>query len=340
MQTINPALRASRFPLVRRQRPETLQLDLGEATPPDSGLQAPGPGGSPEAARPGNPGPTLMTDETIDVALRVLARRRFEALDLSGAAPHRHPGFRRIVREARGQGIRVVFRTGLPAFLEPGQQMLAEFLAGQGVRIVGWFPLLSEEQTDRLEGPGTFATWIEALRRLNAVGYGRAGRDLRLDLAHCPPGVMLPAPQSTLRAAYSEVLGKGFGIVFDDVLAIANLPIGAFGKRLIARGEFKSGLQALRDGFREGNLDRLMCRTTVSVDPLGRLHDCTYNRQLGLTMLPRDARSGATPPDLQDLLRDDLSGRPVRVADHCFGCAAGQGSSLDGALREAPAPRE
>lgn len=340
MQTINPALRASRFPLVRRQRPTTLQLDLGETPTPDADRPAPDPAGSPGGVRPANPAPSLMTDETIDVALRVLARGRFEALDLSGGAPHRHPGFRRVVREARGQGVRVVLRTELSAFLEPGQQTLAEFLAGQGVRIVGWFPLLSEEDTDRFEGPGTFAARIEALRRLNAVGYGQAGRGLRLDLAHTPPDAILPAQQATLRAAYTEALGKGFGIDFDGVLAIANLPIGAFGKRLIARGEFKTGLQALREGLREPNLDRLMCRTTVSVDPQGRLHDCAYNRQLGLTMLPRDARSGATPPDLHNLLRDDLSGQPVRVADHCFGCAAGQGSSLDGALREAPAPRE
>lgn len=340
MQTINPALRASHFPLVRRQRPTTLQLDLGDATPADAGDQAPRPAGdSPEVVPHGSPPPTRMSDETVDVALRVLARGRFETLDLSGGAPHRHPDFRRIVREARGQGIRVVLRTDLSAFLEPGQQTLAEFLAGQGVRIVGGFPLLSEEETDRREGPGTFAGRIEALRRLNAVGYGQAGRGLTLDLAHRPHDGMLPARQPTLRTAYAEVLGKGFGIAFDEVLAIANLPIGAFGKRLIARGEFKTGLQTLRESLREANLDRLMCRTAISVDPLGRLHDCAYNRQLGMTVLPRDARSPARPPDLQDLLRDDLSGRPVRVADHCFGCAAGQGSSLDGALSEAPEPR-
>ncbi|MEN9314341.1 MAG: hypothetical protein RIS35_734 [Pseudomonadota bacterium] len=337
MQTNSPALRPSKFPQVRRQRALTLQLDLGD---PDRRVREPAHFSvsaragveKPDGNDAREPVPAVMGEDTIETALRVLARGGFETLELSGAAPERHPGFRRIVQEARRLGVGVILRTDLPASGAEHVGRLAQFLADHGVTIIVRFPSLSEDETDRLDGPGTFAARIGTLRLLNAAGYGQPGRNLALHLTHSPVDGVLPAPQAEIRAAYARELGGVHGIAFDAVHAVANPPIGTFGKQLVARGTFRNYLQTLRDEFRDSNLERLMCRTTVSVDWQGRLHDCPHNRAIGLTMLPRDGLSTGRLPGLEDLIRDDLSGRLIRTADHCFSCAAGQGSGRTGAL--------
>jgi radical SAM/Cys-rich protein len=166
---------------------------------------------------------------------------------------------------------------------------------------------------------------IAALRKLNALGYGHPASGLKLNLVYNPQGPSLPPSQEELELAYKRELAEHFGIVFNELYTITNMPIKRFGSMLISKGMFADYMQLLKDSYRPENLNGLMCRTTVSVDWQGTLYDCDFNQQLGLP-LPGASRH------LRDLLTADLRDDEVRVADHCYGCTAGQGSSCGGAL--------
>ena len=169
---------------------------------------------------------------------------------------------------------------------------------------------------------------IAGLRRLNALGYGDGDPDRVLNLVYNPQGPSLPPPQGPLEADYRRELMRHFGIRFDRLFALANMPIQRFGSTLVSRGTFGAYMRLLRDAHREENLETVMCRDLLSVDWQGFLHDCDFNQMLGLP-----ARVAASPrPHLRDLLRHDPSGTGIRTADHCYGCTAGQGSSCGGAL--------
>ncbi|MDC7788959.1 arsenosugar biosynthesis radical SAM protein ArsS [Rhodoplanes sp. TEM] len=273
-----------------------------------------------------------MSDETIDLVLAVLERRDIATLDVTGGAPELHPQFRRLVRGARARGVGVMDRCNLTILEEPGHEDLADFLAGERVEIVASLPCYLEDNVDRQRGRGVFAASIAALRRLNALGYGR-GDGLVLNLVFNPQGATLPPPQHGLERDYRRMLGDRHGIAFDRLFVLANMPIQRFGAVLARHGRLAPYLDLLRAAHRDDNLSTVMCRDLVSVDWRGFLYDCDFNQMLDL---PLARRAGAAPPDgrahLRDLLDDGFQNHPIRVAGHCYGCTAGQGSSCGGAL--------
>ena len=227
-------------------------------------------------------------------------------------------------------GVRVMDRCNLTIFEVAGQEDLPEFLARQQVEIVASMPCYLEDNVERQRGKGVFDGSIRGLRRLNALGYGREGSGLTLNLVYNPQGPSLPPPQAALEADYKRVLGEQYGIVFNRLYTLANMPIQRFGSTLISKGEFDGYLGLLRHAHLDANLDGVMCRNLISVDWRGFVYDCDFNQMLDLPL----ARCGGRV-HLSDLLDDDIAGNPIRVAGHCFGCTAGQGSSCGGALKEA-----
>lgn len=275
-----------------------------------------------------NAGPTrteMMSDEHLALIPDILAARNIAQLDLTGGAPELHPGFRPLVSRAAALGVTVIDRCNLTILFEPGQEGLAEFLAKHRVEVVASLPCYSVDNVDAQRGEGVFDKSIAALQALNALGYGQPGSGLSLNLVYNPQGPSLPPNQQALEADYRRELQSHFGIVFNQLFALANMPIQRFGSTLISRGQFHDYLQLLRDNYSEDNLTSVMCRSLVSVDWQGYLYDCDFNQQLGLPV-PGVRRH------LRDLLDGGLHEQPIRVAGHCFGCTAGQGSSCGGAL--------
>jgi radical SAM/Cys-rich protein len=319
MHATLPLLRATDFPPIRRRKLETLQVNLGYRCN-QTCLHC-----------HVNAGPNrkeMMDADTLVLIPKVLAARRLGTLDLTGGAPELHSGFRDVVVAARALGVRVIDRCNLTILFEPGQDDLAGFLAAERVEVVASLPCYTADNVDRQRGDGVFDKSIAALRLLNALGYGRAGSGLTLHLVYNPIGPTLPPAQAPLQAAYKRELGERFGIVFNELFTLANMPIKRFGSTLISKGQFHDYMRLLRENHAAGNLDGVMCRTLVSVDWRGWLYDCDFNQQLGLGM------TGPRPLHLRDLLTEDLENRPITTADHCYGCTAGQGSSCGGALSD------
>jgi len=278
-----------------------------------------------------------MTAETIDAAIDFLAASpEITAVDLTGGAPELNRHFRRLVIAVRARGLRVIDRCNLTILEEHGHEDLAAFLAAHGVEIVASLPCYQEDNVDKQRGKGTFEASLKGLRQLNALGYGRAESDLVLNLVYNPQGASLPPAQAALEADYKRYLGERYGIVFDHLFTLANMPIQRFGSMLISKGQFNTYMTTLREAHREENLDAVMCRSLVSVDWQGYVYDCDFNQQLGLALTDKNH----SRLHITDLTIGLLEGLPIRVADHCYGCTAGQGSSCAGALENdtAPAP--
>jgi radical SAM/Cys-rich protein len=310
------------FPAIRRGRLDTLQINVGYRC--NQSCVHCHVGASPHRTEE-------MSGEVADTVLEFLARRRIATLDITGGAPELNAHFRRMVIAARDMGVRVMDRCNLTILEVEGQEDLAEFLAAQQVEIVASLPCYSEDNVDRQRGKGVFDASIRGLRRLNALGYGRDGSGLVLNLVHNPQGPSLPPPQVALEADYRRELGGNFGVAFNRLYTMANMPIQRFGSMLISKGQFDTYLDLLQHAHLDANLDGVMCRNTLSVDWRGTVYDCDFNQMLDLPI----GRLGTPRLQLSELLDDDLAGTPVRVAGHCFGCTAGQGSSCGGALNEA-----
>jgi radical SAM/Cys-rich protein len=318
MRSAWPELDAIPFPALTRGRLETLQVNLGYKCN-QTCLHC-----------HVNAGPNrieMMDGETLALIPRAIAARGVTTLDITGGAPELHPGFRDLVREVRAMGVTVIDRCNLTILTEPGHEDLAEFLGRQRVQIVASMPCYLEDNVDAQRGEGVFARSITGLKRLNALGYGRAGTGLTLDLVFNPQGPSLPPDQIKLEIDYKRMLGERHGVVFNHLLALANMPIQRFGATLLKRGQLAPYMDLLQSAHRDDNLEGVMCRSLVSVDWRGFLHDCDFNQMLELPMGGDTSR-----PHLRDLLKVDIAGRPIRVAGHCFGCTAGQGSSCGGAL--------
>jgi radical SAM/Cys-rich protein len=268
----------------------------------------------------------MMTRETLELILPVIKARQINTLDLTGGAPELHEDFRHLVAEARAAGVHVIDRCNLTILFEPNQEGLAEFLAEHRVEVVASLPCYSLENVDKQRGKGVFDKSIAGLQKLNALGYGQPNSDLLLNLVYNPQGPSLPPNQQALESDYKRELREHFGIEFNSLYALANMPIKRFGSTLISKGQFQDYMKLLKDNFHQDNLEQVMCRSLVSVDWQGYLYDCDFNQQLAFALPDRKTRH------LRDLLENDLNNQPICVADHCFGCTAGQGSSCGGAL--------
>jgi radical SAM/Cys-rich protein len=224
--------------------------------------------------------------------------------------------------------MRVIDRCNLTILSEPGQETLVEFLAGNEVEITASLPCYLEENVNGQRGDGVFKASLSGLRRLNALGYGQPGTNRILNLVYNPLGPSLPPDQVRLEQAYKEQLATRYGIVFNHLLALTNMPIQRFGSQLVTRNEFHGYMALLKGAYKPENLAGVMCRTLISVGWQGEVFDCDFNQMLGLPLGGEPAR----PVYLAELLEHDFTGSPIRVADHCYGCTAGQGSSCGGAL--------
>ena len=314
-----PLLARTDFPRLRRRSLETLQVNLGYRCN-QSCLHC-----------HVNAGPTrteAMDADTADLVLEVLERRGVKTLDLTGGAPEMNPQFRRLVQATRAMGVRVIDRCNLTILFEPGHEDLADFLAAQQVEVVASLPCYSVANVDRQRGEGVFDKSIAALQKFNALGYAQPGSALTLNLVYNPQGPVLPPPQEALQADYKRELEAHFGIRFNHLFALTNMPIQRFGSTLVSKGQFESYLQLLKGAYRSDNLATVMCQSLVSVDWQGDLYDCDFNQMLGLPA----QLNGRARAHLRDLLEHSPVGEGIRVADHCYGCTAGQGSSCGGAL--------
>jgi radical SAM/Cys-rich protein len=270
----------------------------------------------------------MMERETVDLMLRFLHAAQIRHLDITGGAPELNPHFRHLVSEARSMDVHVIDRCNLTVLEVPGQEDTAAFLAAQRVEVTASLPCYLEDNVNRQRGDGVFRSSIRMLRKLNDLGYARPGSGLTLNLVYNPQGPALPPAQDRLEQDYKRFLGEQHGIRFDRLFTLANMPIQRFGSTLVSKGQFGSYMRLLRDSHRDQNLETIMCRSLISVDWQGEVYDCDFNQMLHLPLRV----DGRPRVNLADLIGRDLEGNPIVVADHCFGCTAGQGSSCGGAL--------
>jgi radical SAM/Cys-rich protein len=268
----------------------------------------------------------LMDRDTMALALKVAERFEVRTLDLTGGSPEMNPDFRWLVDAAVERGLQVMDRLNPTIIEEPGYEWVADYLAARRVEAVASLPCYSQANVDAQRGKGVFESSIRALQRINALGYGQPGSGLELNLVYNPGGAFLPPDQVKLEADYKRLLGENFGIVFNHLYALANMPIQRFGSMLISKGQFDTYLATLQGAHRDENLAAVMCRSLLSVDYRGYLYDCDFNQMLDLP-----AAGSSAQPHLRDLLTESLP-RRIAVAGHCYGCTAGQGSSCGGAL--------
>lgn len=319
MHATLPLLNQSDFPALRRNRLETLQVNLGYRCN-QSCLHC--------HVNAGPKRTEMMDAATADAVIASLDRTGVSTLDLTGGAPELNPHFRRLVQAARARDIEVIDRCNLTVLLESGQQDTAGFLAEHSVMIVASLPCYLQDNVDAQRGDGVFHSSLTALRQLNRLGYGEPGSGLMLDLVYNPQGPTLPPPQQALEADYKQHLARAYGIVFNRLLTLANMPIQRFGSTLVSRSEFASYLEVLRNAHQDANLATVMCRSLVSVDWRGYLYDCDFNQMLDLPV----QLEGKQRLHVSGLGQDTLYHANIRVAGHCYGCTAGQGSSCGGAL--------
>ena len=320
MLDTRPLLLETDFPLIRRGRLETLQVNLGYLC----NLSC--------THCHVNAGPKrkeLMSRETVDVVLEYVRKKSIRILDLTGGAPEMNPHFRYLVSEARKMDVEVIDRCNLMILLEPGYEDLAQFLADQQVVVTASLPCYLEENVEKQRGKGIYDGSIEALKLLNNLGYGIQD-ELQLNLVYNPVDLNLPPEQSGLEADYKRILKEQFGIVFNQLFTITNMPISRFGGMLLSKGLYNKYMGILKDNYSEANLDTVMCRSLLSVDYQGYVYDCDFNQMLKMPLLT----SSRPRPHLKDLLGDDLENKMIAVGEHCYGCTAGQGSSCGGALND------
>jgi len=268
----------------------------------------------------------VMPPDVVDACLRFLDANDIPTLDITGGAPELHPSFRDIVRRARSLGRHVMDRCNLTITRLPNYADLPEFLAEHRVEVVASLPSFGARQTDAQRGTGVFEDSIAALRRFNELGYGVQGSDLLLNLVTNPVGAFLPGPQQALEADWKRELHRKFGISFNRLYTITNMPISRYLQYLIDSGNLQDYMDKLVAAFNPSAVDGLMCRSTLSVGWDGRLYDCDFNQMI-------DLRTAVdSPQSILTATAAGLASRRVTVGPHCFGCTAGSGSSCGGAL--------
>jgi len=319
MHATLPLLKNSNFPLLERTELETLQVNLGY-TCNQSCLHC-----------HVNAGPNRteqMSIETIHDVLNALKTHGIKKLDLTGGAPELNPHFRYLIREARKLNVHIIDRCNLTILTEENQQDLAEFLAQNHVEVVASLPCYNQQNVDKQRGKGVFDRSIDGLQQLNKLGYGFKDNGKILNLMYNPTGAFLPPPQKSLEADYRQQLRNDFNIEFSNLYTLTNMPIMRFGSTLISKGEFDNYMQLLKGAHCENNLDTVMCRSLISVDWQGFIYDCDFNQMLNI---PISSQTQAKK-HISKLNQKSLANIRIQVADHCYGCTAGGGSSCGGAL--------
>ena len=267
----------------------------------------------------------IMSRATIDGILGFLAETDIPVVDITGGAPELIPDFRHLVRGIRQLGRHVMVRCNLTVILEKGQEDLPRFYTDNDVELICSLPCYLEDNVDGQRGRGVFARSIKALQTLNHAGYGQPGTGRLLHLVYNPVGANLPPAQAELEQDYKDALAERYGIVFNSLYTITNMPIHRFSEYLVRRGEYEGYMQTLRHSFNADTVDPLMCRSMVSVDWLGQIYDCDFNQMLDMHLTGEPTKLWETTPE-------ELIGRQILVKDHCYGCTAGTGSSCGGAL--------
>ena len=279
----------------------------------------------------------LASLETINAILASIDLTGVTTLDLTGGAPEMNPHFQYLVREASARNVTVIDRCNLTILNEPGYEDLAEFLAQHQVVVSASLPCYSEKNVNEQRGKGVFGSSITALQKLNKLGYGTS-ENLSLNLVYNPNGPFLPPSQQALQQDYKQKLAQDFGISFNELLTITNMPISRFGSMLLSKGLYEEYLQLLKDNFSAANLAGVMCKNLISIDWQGYVYDCDFNQMLDMPLRTHSAgakgmiASDAQRTHISDLLQQDITGNPIVIGDHCYGCTAGQGSSCGGAL--------
>ncbi len=310
-------LKETDFPSIRRNRLDTLQVNLGYLCNQQClhcHVDA-----SPRRTE-------IMERKTIDDVIEFLASKTISRLDLTGGAPEMNPHFKYLVKTAREMDVHVIDRCNLTILQQPGHEDLAAFLANNSVEIVASMPCYLEQNVNAQRGAGVFEKSIEALQKLNAIGYGCSDK-LVINLVYNPQGPSLPPSQAELEPAYKKVLYENYGISFNRLFTLVNMPIKRFGSALLSRGEFESYMQALKTSHKDENLESVMCKSLISVDWQGYVYDCDFNQMLGIGLGAGDGKT-----HLRELMDNDINDGPIVVMDHCYGCTAGHGSSCGGAL--------
>jgi radical SAM/Cys-rich protein len=319
MHATLPRLEVTDFPAIRRKRLETLQVNVGyrcNQTCVHCHVNA---------------GPTRTEEMDRRTALDVLAFLQssdVKTLDITGGAPELNPHFRFLVTSARDLGVHVMDRCNLTILEQPGHEDLAQFLTDHEVEIVASLPCYLETNVDAQRGKGVFETSIRCLQLLNRFGYGKRGSGLTLNLVYNPQGAVLPPAQAKLEEDYRQHLGNEFGIVFNQLYVLTNMPIQRFGSMLISKGQFEQYMDLLKNAYLPENLESVMCRSLISVDWRGYVYDCDFNQMLNLPLYWQNRPR----THIEQLIGADLADNPIAVKDHCYGCTAGQGSSCGGAL--------
>lgn len=270
-----------------------------------------------------------MDGETVDLCLDAIDRSGARVVDLTGGAPELNPHFRRLVEACVDRGLHVMDRCNLTVLLLPRCRGLPEWLAERRVEVVCSLPHHRKLNTDAQRGDGTHARSLEAMRRLNAAGYGRGDEGRRLSLVSNPAGAFLAGSQPTLEREWKTALERDHGVTFDRLLCLNNMPIARFLDWLEQRGHLETYLERLVNAFNPATIPGLMCRNTISVSWDGRLYDCDFNQMLNLGVQLAD---DAEPAHVRDFDPERLARRRIVTGRHCYGCTAGAGSGCGGAI--------
>ncbi|MCP4077114.1 MAG: radical SAM/Cys-rich domain protein [Gammaproteobacteria bacterium] len=315
-----PLLQNSQFPEIHRSKLEILQVNLGylcNQTCLHCHVNA------------GPKRTELMTAQTISDILAVLKQPDVHTLDLTGGAPEMNPLFRELVSEATSMGIKVIDRCNLSILSEPGYEDLTDFLTRHKVEIVASLPCYLEQNVDGQRGKGVYQKSIDGLQKLNQAGYAIDGTGLTLNLVYNPTGPYLPPGQQQLETDYKNFLQQNYQIRFNQLFTITNMPIARFGSSLISQGKFEEYMNLLKDSMNLANMNGLMCKNQLSIDWLGYVYDCDFNQMLKLNLQHPQTHKNL---HIRDIIEQDMIDLDIIVADHCFGCTAGHGSSCGGAL--------
>jgi radical SAM/Cys-rich protein len=272
--------------------------------------------------------PEQMAADTVEAVIQAAARWSIPTVDLTGGAPEVNPHFETLVDRLHALGVQILVRCNLTVLLEPGKEHLPQFFRERGVELVCSLPYFQEDLVDRLRGQGVFQRSLEALRRLNRLGYGQKDSELKLNLMYNPAGAYFPPEQGPLEEVFRRELARRYGISFHHLYTLFNMPIGRFKEYLQRSSNYEGYMGKLVSGFNPATLEGLMCRQLISVSWEGRLYDCDFNQALGLPL------AAGLPQTIWEFDLPALSGRAIRLDDHCYGCTAGLGSSCGGAVAE------